>query len=114
MAPRRSIVVQPAGRLDRGNRRHVRMATGNVTARRRRAKSALGGWPSRGESKDRHDGPGIYMFGDTLEIPRYDVPGNPEPRYFATIAEAEQFMRTQEFRDIERMITSLKIPAATA
>ncbi|MBG0741457.1 hypothetical protein IV500_19005 [Paeniglutamicibacter antarcticus] len=47
---------------------------------------------------------GIYMFGDALQL----TPGG---RTFNTIAEAQKYMLSAEFQNIQRMITSLKITA---
>lgn len=56
-------------------------------------------------------GPGalrLYMFGDVLQLNSVD--GAPAGlRAFNTIAEAQQYLRTGEFQNLLRMITSLKI-----
>ncbi|HEY8296288.1 MAG TPA: hypothetical protein VIG41_13175 [Micrococcaceae bacterium] len=52
---------------------------------------------------------GLYMFGDVLQFSSMD---NPPAglKAFDTIADAQKYMLTSEFQNLQKMITSLKIP----
>lgn len=50
---------------------------------------------------------GIYMFGDVLQFTSA-LDGTPGLRAFATITEAQAYMLSSEYQNIQRMITSLK------
>lgn len=50
---------------------------------------------------------GIYSFGDVLQFSS-DPSGSPGLRAFVTIAEAQAYMESSEYADIQTMITSLK------
>ncbi|MCY0905419.1 hypothetical protein [Arthrobacter sp. H14-L1] len=52
-------------------------------------------------------GLGIYMFGDALQLTAGGSPAG--GRTFNTIAEAQKYMLSSEFQNLQRMITSLKI-----
>ncbi len=51
---------------------------------------------------------GIYMFGDVLQFTSA-LDGSPGLRAFATIADAQAYMLTGEYLNVQRMVTSLKI-----
>jgi len=50
---------------------------------------------------------GIYMFGDVLQFTS-DPSGTPGLRAFATIADAQAYMLSSEYLNIQKMVTSLK------
>jgi hypothetical protein len=50
---------------------------------------------------------GDYMFGDVLEVSGTD--NQPGLKAFDTIADAQKYILTSEFQNLQRMITSLKI-----
>ncbi|MBP2413955.1 hypothetical protein JOF48_002754 [Arthrobacter stackebrandtii] len=50
---------------------------------------------------------GIYMFGDALQFTS-DPSGTPGLRAFATIADAQAYMLSSEYQNIQKMVTSLK------
>lgn len=54
-------------------------------------------------------GIGIYMFGDALQLTAGGSPAG--GRTFNTIDEAQKYMLSSEFQNVQRMITSLKITA---
>ncbi len=59
-------------------------------------------------------GIGIYMFGDALQLTAGGSPAGGSPaggRTFNTIDEAQKYMLSSEFQNVQRMITSLKITA---
>ncbi|MEO8223153.1 MAG: hypothetical protein ABI563_20510 [Specibacter sp.] len=50
---------------------------------------------------------GVYMFGDVLQFTSA-VDGSPGLRAFATIADAQAYMRSAEYQNIQKLVTSLK------
>lgn len=50
---------------------------------------------------------GVYMFGDVLQFTSA-LDGSPGLRAFATIADAQAYMRSTEYQNIQKMVTSLK------
>lgn len=50
---------------------------------------------------------GIYMFGDVLQFTSA-LDGSAGLRAFATIADAQAYMRTSDYLNIQRMVTSLR------
>ncbi|MGO2539520.1 hypothetical protein ACT3TS_06215 [Specibacter sp. AOP5-B1-6] len=50
---------------------------------------------------------GIYMFGDVLQFSSA-ADGSPGLRAFATIADAQAYMLTSEYQNIQKMVTSLQ------
>ena len=53
---------------------------------------------------------GNYMFGDVLQFTSA-LDGTPGLRAFDTIADAQKYMLTSEFQNLQKMITSLKVTA---
>lgn len=51
---------------------------------------------------------GLLSFGDVVQL-RSDPEGTPGTRAFATIADAQAYMQTAEYQNIQRMITSVKL-----
>lgn len=51
---------------------------------------------------------GVYMFGDVLQFTSA-LDGSPGLRAFATIADAQAYMRSTEYQNIQKMLTSLKV-----
>jgi hypothetical protein len=51
---------------------------------------------------------GNYMFGDVLQFTSA-LDGTPGLRAFDTIADAQKYMLTSEFQNVQKMITSLKV-----
>ncbi|MCU6481124.1 hypothetical protein [Arthrobacter sp. A2-55] len=51
---------------------------------------------------------GIYMFGDVLQFTSAPD-GSPGLQAFTTITEAQAHMRSTSYRNVERMVTSLKV-----
>ncbi|WP_133162873.1 hypothetical protein [Arthrobacter glacialis] len=51
---------------------------------------------------------GVYMFGDVLQFTSAPD-GSPGLRAFATIADAQAHMRSAEYQNIQKMVTSLKV-----
>ena len=50
---------------------------------------------------------GIFMFGDVLQFTS-DPSGSPGLRAFPTIADAQEYMLSSEYQNIQEMVTSLK------
>lgn len=50
---------------------------------------------------------GVYMFGDVLQFTSA-LDGSPGLRAFATVADAQAYMRSAEYQNIQKMVTSLK------
>ncbi|MGO4385802.1 hypothetical protein [Specibacter sp. RAF43] len=50
---------------------------------------------------------GIYMFGDVLQFTGA-LDGTPGLRAFTSIADAQEYMRSSAYQDVEKMITSLR------
>lgn len=50
---------------------------------------------------------GVYMFGDVLQFTSA-LDGSPGLRAFTTIADAQAYMRSAEYQNIQKMVTSLK------
>ncbi len=50
---------------------------------------------------------GIYMFGDVLQFTS-DPAGSPGLRAFATVNDAQAYMLSSEYQNIQKMVTSLK------
>ncbi len=51
---------------------------------------------------------GLVSFGDVVQL-RSDPEGTPGTRAFASIADAQAYMQTAEYQNIQRMITSVKL-----